>query len=148
MTLAEFKQLLSEHSEHHFRLRLPDESDVPVSFHITEVGRVDKTFLDCGGTRREKTTCQLQVWVGKDYEHRIETQKMAGILKKGSELLPDESVPVEIEYEDKVISQYTVEGHEVSDDAVNHLGQRTTNGDGIVHGQFGFCRHRDGEGCG
>ena len=118
MTLAEFKQLLSEHPEHHFRIRLPDDSDVPVSFHITEVGRVDKTFLDCGGTRREKTTCQLQAWVGKDYEHRIETMKMAGILKKGSELLPDESVPVEIEYEDKVISQYTVEGHEVSDDAV------------------------------
>lgn len=65
-----------------------------------------------------ETTCQLQVWVGKDYAHRIETQKMAGILKKGSELLTDETVPVEIEYEDKVISQYTIEGHEVSDDVV------------------------------
>ena len=43
---------------------------------------------------------------------------MAGILKKGSELLTDETVPVEIEYEDKVISQYTIEGHEVSDDVV------------------------------
>lgn len=118
MTLSELKQLLAVHSQHFFRLRLPDASDVPVSFHITEVGRVDKTFLDCGGTRREKTTCQLQVWVGKDYEHRIETEKMAGILKKGSELLPDEQVPVEIEYEDRVISQYTIEGHEITDDAV------------------------------
>jgi len=118
MKLSELKQLLAEHSSKFFRLRLPDDSDVPVSFHITEVGRIEKTFLDCGGTRREKTTCQLQVWVGKDYEHRIETEKMAGILKKGSELLPDESVPVEIEYEDRVISQYTIEGHEVSDDAV------------------------------
>ena len=118
MTLSEFKSLLAEHSKHHFRLRLPDRSKVPVSFHITEVGRIDKTFLDCGGKLREKTTCQLQVWVGKDYNHRIETEKMAGILKKGEALLPDASVPVEIEYEDQVISQYTIDGHEVSDDAV------------------------------
>lgn len=118
MTLSALKQLLADHPQHHFRLRLPDSSDVPVSFHITEVGRIDKTFLDCGGKRREKTTCQLQVWVGKDFAHRIETEKMAGILKQGEEVLPDDSVPVEIEYEQKVISQYTVESHELSDDAV------------------------------
>lgn len=118
MTLSELKQLLADFPKHFFRLRLPDSSDVPVSFHITEVGRIDKTFLDCGGTRREKTTCQLQVWVGKDYDHRIETDKMAGILKKGEALLPDTSVPVEIEYEDRVISQYTITGHELSAEAV------------------------------
>ena len=43
---------------------------------------------------------------------------MAGILEKGKSLLPDDSVPVEIEYEDRVISQYTIEGHELTDDAV------------------------------
>lgn len=118
MTLAELKQLLAEHSRKLFQLRLPDSSDVPVSFHITEVGRIDKTFIDCGGTRREKSTCQLQVWVGKDYEHRIETEKMAGILEKGSELLPDKSVPVEIEYEDRVISQYTIAHHQIGDTTV------------------------------
>ncbi len=118
MRLKTLKQLLAEHPQHFFRLRLPDDSDVPVSFHITEVGRIDKTFLDCGGTRREKTTCQLQVWVGKDFEHRIETEKMAGILQKGASLLPDESIPVEIEYEDRVISQYTIDGHEITTDAV------------------------------
>ena len=62
--------------------------------------------------------CQLQVWVGEDYDHRIETRKMAGILEKGKALLPDESVPVEIEYEDRVISQYTITGHELTADAV------------------------------
>ncbi len=118
MTLSELKSLLAAHADLHFRLRLPDGSAVPVSFHITEVGRVDKTFLDCGGTLREKTTCQLQVWVGQDYDHRIETRKMAGILEKGSSILPDGSVPVEIEYEDRVISQYTIVGHELADDAV------------------------------
>jgi hypothetical protein len=118
MTLSELKSLLAEYSDRHFRLRLPDGAAVPVSFHITEVGRVHKTFLDCGGTLRERTTCQLQVWVGRDYDHRIETGKMAGILEKGKSLLPDESVPVEIEYEDLVISQYTIENHELAEDAV------------------------------
>jgi Family of unknown function (DUF6428) len=118
MNLSELKSLLTDHSDRHFRISLPDGNAVPVSFHVTEVGRVNKTFLDCGGTLREITTCQLQVWVGEDYQHRIETGKMAGILEKGKYLLPDESVPVEIEYEDRVISQYTIDGHDLTDDAV------------------------------
>jgi hypothetical protein len=118
MILSELKALLVAHPDFHFRLSLPDGSAVPVSFHVTEIGRVHKTFLDCGGKLRERVVCQLQVWVGKDYDHRIETRKMAGILEKGNALLPDESVPVEIEYEDRVISQYTIEGHELAADAV------------------------------
>lgn len=118
MILSELKSLLAAHPDRVFRLQLPEGDAVPVSFHVTEVGRVNKTFLDCGGTLRELTTCQLQIWVGEDYDHRIETRKLSGILKKGESLLPDESVPVEIEYEDKVISQYTIDSHEVTADAV------------------------------
>jgi hypothetical protein len=118
MNLAELKSLLAGHPHHVFRLQLPDGADVPVSFHVTEIGRVHKTFLDCGGTLRETTTCQLQVWVGEDYDHRIETGKLAGILNKGAALLPDESVAVEIEYEKEVISQYTIDSHDVTPAAV------------------------------
>jgi hypothetical protein len=118
MKLSELKSLLASHPERHFRISLPDDSSVPLSFHVTEIGHVHKTFIDCGGTRRETITCQLQVWVGEDYDHRIETGKMAGILDKGKTLLPDDSVPVEIEYEDRVISQYTITGHELTDEAV------------------------------
>ena len=118
MILSELKQLLSQYPERLFRISLPDGSTVPLSFHVTEVGRVQKTFLDCGGKLRELVTCQLQVWVGPDYDHRIETGKMAAILKKAAPYLPDETVPVEVEYEDKVISQYTIEGHELTGEAV------------------------------
>ena len=118
MTLSELKSLLTEHSERHFRIRLPDGAAVPVSFHVTEVGRLQKTFLDCGGKLRETTICQLQIWVGEDYDHRIETGKMAAILGKAKSILPDDSVAVEIEYEDRVISQYTISNHEITDDAV------------------------------
>jgi hypothetical protein len=118
MKLSDLNSLLTEHSQRFFRIALPDGNAVPVSFHVTEVGRLDKTFLDCGGKLRETTTCQLQIWVGEDYDHRIETGKMASILDKAKALLPDDSIPVEIEYEDRVISQYTIEGHELTDEAV------------------------------
>ena len=118
MKLTELKSLLAEHSALFFRIALPDGNAVPVSFHVTEVGLLQKTFLDCGGKLRETTTCQLQIWVGEDYDHRIETGKLAAILEKAKSLLPDDSVPVEIEYEDRVISQYTIEGHELTDEAV------------------------------
>ncbi|MCU0753454.1 MAG: DUF6428 family protein [Akkermansiaceae bacterium] len=103
MILSELKSLLAAHPQLAFRLLLPDGAAVPVSFHITEVGRVHKTFLDCGGTPRETTTCQLQVWVGEDFDHRIETGRMAGILAKGQSLLPDE---------------YTIPDHEITADSV------------------------------
>lgn len=118
MNLSELKSLLTEHSASHFRIRLPDGAAVPVSFHVTEIGRLHKTFLDCGGKLRESTTCQLQVWVGEDYNHRIETGKMAAILEKAKSILPDDSVPVEIEYEEGVISQYTIREFEKLEDAI------------------------------
>lgn len=118
MKLSEFQSLLTQHSHLHFRIRLPDGAAVPVSFHVTEVGSLHKTFLDCGGTLRESITCQLQIWAGEDYDHRIETGKMASILGKAKSILPDDSIPVEIEYEDRVISQYTITDHELTDDAV------------------------------
>jgi hypothetical protein len=118
MNLSELKSLLTEHSALYFRIALPDGNAVPLSFHVTEIGRVQKTFLDCGGKLRESVTCQLQIWVGPDYEHRIETGKMAAILNKAKDYLADESIPVEVEYEDQVISQYTISGHELTDDAV------------------------------
>lgn len=118
MTLLELKTLLSSHAGALFRLRLPDGAPVPLSFHITEVGRVHKTFLDCGGTLRETVTCQLQVWVGEDFSHRIETGKMAAILEKARACLPDESVPVEIEYGEQAISRYLISGAEILPDAV------------------------------
>ncbi|NJR42963.1 MAG: hypothetical protein HC767_10160 [Akkermansiaceae bacterium] len=118
MNLSELKSLLRDHADRHFRIQLPDGKSVPVSFHVTEVGRLEKTFIDCGGKLRDKTTCQLQIWVGDDYDHRIETGKMAAILDKAASILPDGSVPVEIEYEDRVISQYTIADHTLSDDAV------------------------------
>lgn len=118
MKLHELKTLLKDHAENYFQLRLPNGSAVPVSFHVTEVGKVTKTFIDCGGALREQTICQLQVWVGEDEEHRLAAGKAGAILDKAKSFLTDESLPVEIEYEDEVISQYTISHHEISSGAV------------------------------
>ena len=59
MTLQEFKSLLRENSGKLFQVVLPTGDAVPISFHITEVGRVEKTFLDCGGKLHTRQTCLL-----------------------------------------------------------------------------------------
>lgn len=118
MKLHEFKSLLKNEGGKHFRIRLPDGSPVPLSFHVTEVGRVQKTFIDCGGVLRHLDTCQLQIWVGEDVDHRIEAQKAAAILEKAKAFIPDDNIPVEIEYEDQVISQYTIQGAESDAESV------------------------------
>lgn len=118
MQLNEFKTLLEANRDKAFRLQLPDQSAVPVSFHITEVALMHKTFIDCGGTLRESRTCQLQAWVGPDDDHRIASGKMADILGLAAKFLPEEDLPLEIEYEGATISQYPVTGAHVSAEAV------------------------------
>ncbi len=118
MQLNEFKTLLEAHRDKAFRLQLPDTTTVPLSFHITEVALMHKTFIDCGGTMRESKTCQLQAWVGPDADHRIASGKMADILALAAKFLTNDDLPLEIEYEGASISQYPVQSAHVSDDAV------------------------------
>lgn len=114
MTLSQFKILLQDNRDKGFRLVLPDQSAVPISFHVTEVAFVQKTFIDCGGTMRELKTCQLQAWLGPDEDHRIAAGKMADVLGRAAHFLPSDDLELEIEYETSVISQYAVAGAEIS----------------------------------
>lgn len=118
MNLQELKSLLRSHPNKHFRMLLPHGANIPVSFHVTEVGSVCKKFIDCGGTFRETETCQLQVWVGDDDDHRLETGKALRILEKAAAFINSDTVPVEIEYEDTLISQYAIEDQRADDESV------------------------------
>ena len=118
MTLSQFKTLLQDNRDKGFRLVLPDLNAVPISFHITEVAFVQKTFIDCGGTMRELKTCQLQAWVGPDEDHRIAAGKMADVLGRAAGFLPSDDLELEIEYETSTISQYPVAEAVVSDEFV------------------------------
>jgi hypothetical protein len=119
MKLHELKSLLQRHPGHRFQLQLPDGHAVPVNFHITEVGHVRKTFLDCGGQMHQSETCQLQAWVAEnDEDHRLASRKLLGILEKAAGFLPGDHLPVEIEYEHLALTQYPVAAAEIRDDAV------------------------------
>jgi hypothetical protein len=127
MTLSQFKTLLQNNRDKGFRLVLPDQNAVPISFHITEVAFVQKTFIDCGGTMRDTRTCQLQAWVGPDEDHRIAAGKMADVLGRAASFLPSDDLELEIEYESGQISQYPVAGAQVSDEFVTlHLTTKHT----------------------
>lgn len=110
MNLADFKKLLRLHPAAELRFQLPDGGMIDAHAHITEVGRVDKTFVDCGGTVRKLSSCLLQSWVADDVEHRLLPDKLADILDKAAPILADDELPMEIEYEDCVISQFPVTG--------------------------------------
>jgi len=114
MTVAEFHRLLLAHPEEKMHWMLPDKSFIPTHYHITEVGRLQKDFIDCGGTVRSLTSCLLQIWVANDTEHRLETTKLATIMQIAKPLLKSDDLPVEVEYEEDVVSQYPVASAEIT----------------------------------
>ena len=128
MKLSEFKKVLETNRDKPFSMQLPNGGAIPVSFHVTEVGLVTKTFIDCGGKVHSAQTCQLQAWVGEDVDHRLVAGKIADIVKLAAGIIPSDDIDVEIEYEDATISQYPVESLQVSDDAVVvHLTTKHTD---------------------
>ena len=128
MNLRELKALLNANREKGLLLRLPSQNPVPVSFHITEVGQVSKRFVDCGGAVHSVQTCQLQAWVGDDEDHRLNAGKISDILKLAQALLPSDDVEVEIEYEDRLLSQYPIIEHTITEDTVTlHLTNKHTD---------------------
>jgi hypothetical protein len=108
MNIAEFKKHLRTHPTATLRFQLPDGGLIPAHAHITEVARVDKTFVDCGGTVRKLSTCVLQTWVADDVDHRFAPAKLADVMDKAAGILGGDDLPVEIEHEDFLISQFPI----------------------------------------
>src|SRR3954464_7736414 len=127
MNLDAFLAVLSGNPGAAVHLMLPDQSFVPAHFHVTEVGRVHKDFIDCGGTVRSATSCVLQVWVADDRDHRLDTTKLAAVMRLGGPLLKPADLPVEVEYEDGRVSRFPVSAAEVTPSGVLlHLGSKHT----------------------
>ena len=127
MNVTEFRAILSAHPGMKMHWMLPDKSFVPDHYHITEVGRVQKDFVDCGGTIRSLTSCLLQIWVADDIDHRLQTTTLARIMDIAATVLTGEDPPVEVEYERNSISQYPVAGVEATPAGLLfHLGTKHT----------------------
>jgi len=108
MNTSEFKHHLTTHPDHNLQFVLPDGVMIPLHAHITEVGRVDKTFLDCGATVRKNSYLCLQCWVADDVDHRLPAGKLAEIIDRAQPILGSDDLEVELEYEGSVISQFPV----------------------------------------
>ncbi len=125
MNLSKLRSVLGRDTGAALHLMLPDGDFVPGHFHVTEVGRVHKEFVDCGGTRRETTACVLQVWIAADTDHRLTAGKLAQIVDLAAPILRGDDLPVEIEYEAAVISQYPLGQIEVTPAGLLfHLGTK------------------------
>ena len=118
MNLRQFQTLLAANPGEAMHIMLPDGDFVPAHFHVTEVGRVHKQFVDCGGTRRESLSCVLQIWTADDRDHRLDTTKLAGILRLTDSLFANEDPPLEVEYELGVISQFPLGSVELTPSGV------------------------------
>jgi len=131
MKLTDFTSLLAHHEHRPFKLLLPGGGEVPQSFHVTEVGHVNKQFVDCGERYHQSNTVQLQAWVGEDEEHRLLAGKLSRILDKAQrQFLPPDAgeFPVEIEYENLELTQFRIAGYDVQDGAVVlHLKSKHTD---------------------
>lgn len=86
----------------------PDGDPIEPHFHVTEVGRVQKDFVDCGGTVRRQVTCLLQTWVGEDTDHRITAGKLLKAFAHATPVLGGEDLPVELEYEACNVIQFKI----------------------------------------
>lgn len=119
MQLSAFHATLRAHPAARLEFVFDDGDTIPASFHITEVGHVAKRFIDCGGTVRTVENVTLQAWVSpNDPDHRLAAGKLAGIFDQAKAVLPAADLPVEVEYEGCVVSQYAVTGVEARPDVL------------------------------
>jgi hypothetical protein len=127
MKLTELKKNLAEHPYANLRFHLPNGDFVPIHAHVTEVARIDKKFVDCGGTLRNDSLCRLQTWFSDDVDHRLTAGKLLKILDKAASFLGSDDLEVDVEHETSFISQFPLESIEpAQDEIVLRLTQRHT----------------------
>ena len=127
MKLHEFKKLLTQKPASQVRLLLPNGQFTPDHIHVTEVARIDKRFIDCGGTLRTEVLCRLQTWFSDDVEHRLTAGKLLKIFTKAEEVLLTDDLDMDVEHEVGFISQFPIESADVRrDEIILRLGVRHT----------------------
>jgi hypothetical protein len=104
MKLSEIKSHLASITEVTFVL--PNGQVVPQHFHVTEVGKVEKHFIDCGGTTRKETAINFQLFTADDYDHRLSASKLSSIIMLSEAELNLPDAEIEVEYQAETIGKY------------------------------------------
>ena len=104
MRLTEIKKRLSNLETIGFEL--PNGKMVPGHFHVTEVGKINKSFIDCGGTVRNEEVVSFQLWEADDYDHRLHPEKLVHIIELSERVLGLPDAEIEVEYQGDTIGKY------------------------------------------
>lgn len=104
MKLQEVKKQLANLEKLSFKLQ--DGKKVPSHFHITEVGKITKHFIDCGGTERKEEVVNFQLWSSIDVYHRLKPKKLLNIIELSEKTLGIEDGEVEVEYQADTIGKF------------------------------------------
>jgi len=107
MKLSEIKTALDQVEE--IRFILPNGAIIPPHFHVTEVGSIQKHFIDCGGTVRHESVVNFQLWTSTDYDHKLSVQKLRSIIELSEKTLNLEDLEIEVEYQGETIGKYGLE---------------------------------------
>lgn len=97
MKLSEIKDELKKLSQIAFQL--PNGTLVPNHFHVTEIGKITKHFIDCGGTIRNEEVANFQLWEANDYDHRLHPEKLVHIIELSETKLNIPDLEIEVEYQ-------------------------------------------------
>jgi hypothetical protein len=107
MKVSEIKKQLGQLEQIAFQL--PNGDLVPRHFHVTEVGEVQKKFIDCGGTVREEKRVNFQLWEANDYDHRLHPEKLVKIIELSEQVLGLGDHEIEVEYQGETIGKYDLD---------------------------------------
>ncbi len=104
MKLSEIKSKLNQLDTIAFQL--PNGELVPNHFHVTEVGKITKHFIDCGGTVRNEEVVNFQLWNANDYDHRLHPEKLVNIIEISEKVLGIGDLEIEVEYQAGTIGKF------------------------------------------
>ncbi len=107
MKLSQVKEVLQNLNNVQFELE--NGTFVPEHFHVTEIGVITKKFIDCGGTVRNETVINFQLWNANDFDHRLKPSKLLNIIKLSEDKLGIEDNNIEVEYQSETIGKYDLE---------------------------------------
>ena len=107
MKLSQIKEILKKQNTIGFEL--PDGSIVPRHFHITEIGKITKHFIDCGGKVRLEEVVNFQLWHANDDEHRLHPEKLLSIIELAEQSLFLKDLEIEVEYQAETIGKFGVD---------------------------------------
>ena len=115
MKLSEIKKILKNLDKIGFQL--PNGTFVSSHFHVTEVGKVTKDFIDCGGKVRNETVINFQLWEQNDYDHRLHPEKLINIIALSEKMFMFEDLEIEVGYQ----GEETIGKYNLDFDGVNFL---------------------------